>query len=112
MNDPKTVREYRTIKDLVIKILADPQANHYKGLDCRDSDKLLSYRVYERIARDNGFKGIYIPFELFSVLPSFETISRCRRYVQNDMGLYTPTTEETTRRRKLRKQTLDRGLPL
>jgi hypothetical protein len=108
VRDAHTEGEYRTIKDLVIKILADERANSYKGMDCRDSDKLLSYRVYERIARDNGYKGIFIPFELFGKLPSFETISRCRRYIQNDLGLYQPTLEATKKRRKVRQDTVNK----
>lgn len=98
----KTKKEYKTIKDLVLKILADPQTN-YKKLTCRDSDKLLSYRVYERIVKDNGHRGIFIPFELFGILPSFETISRARRYIQNDLGLYLPS-EEVAQRRKVRQK--------
>ena len=102
MNDEKTVKEYKTTKDLVLKILAQDEM-------ARNSDKLLSYRVYERIAIDNGFKGIFIPFSIFGILPSFETISRVRRYYQNDLGLYPPTKKEVRNRRKLRQHTIETG---
>jgi transposase len=46
--------------------------------ETRDNDKMLCYRVYEKIAKENGEK-IFIPFNLFKKFPAFETISRLRR---------------------------------
>lgn len=43
---------------------------------CRNDDKWLTYRVMR------FFTNIYIPFEDFSKLPSFESVSRCRRKIR------------------------------
>lgn len=46
--------------------------------ETQTNDKMLCYRVYERISKENG-QGIFIPFNLFKQFPAFETISRIRR---------------------------------
>ena len=46
--------------------------------ETKDNDKMLCYRVWERIAKENG-EMVWMPFNLFKILPAFETISRTRR---------------------------------
>jgi hypothetical protein len=79
---------------LVEKILAKDERT-------RNSDTWLCFRVYEEIAKKYG-KRIFIPFELFEKFPSFETITRVRRKLQNDEGKYLPS-EETQQMRKDRQ---------
>ena len=62
------------VKDVVENIL---KTDHR----ARNDDKWLNYCVQRR------FVHIYIPFEEFSNMPSFESISRCRRKIQAE-GLY------------------------
>ena len=80
---PETLKEFSTTEAQVRLLLATEER-------CRNDDKWLSYRVFEQIAKAKG-KYVFIPFELFREFPSFETISRCRRKVQNKEGLYPPT---------------------
>jgi len=87
--------EFKTERDRVTVILAADER-------ARNSDKWLVYKVWEQVARENGFKGIFVPFELFAKLPTTETITRSRRYIQHNLGLYPPTTQEIADRRKLR----------
>jgi hypothetical protein len=54
---------------------------------CRNDDKWLTYKVFERVARDNG-QGIFIPFNLFNKFPAFETIKRTRATIQNKEGKF------------------------
>jgi hypothetical protein len=82
---------------LVEKILS-------QDMEARNNDKWLCFRVYEEIARKHG-KGIFIPFELFEKFPSFETITRVRRKIQNDEGKYLPD-EETQQMRRERQETM------
>lgn len=58
-------------KEIVKQILEEyPKA--------RKDDKWLCYLVYQKICQDEN-QGIFIPFNLFKILPAFETISRVRR---------------------------------
>jgi len=82
---------------LVERILA-------KDEKARENDTWLCFRVFEEIARKYG-KGIFIPFELFEKFPSFETITRVRRKLQNDEGKYLPS-EETLQMRKDRQESM------
>jgi len=63
----------------------------------RNDDKYLVYEVLQNICRANGSK-MFIPFELFEVFPSFETITRIRRKLQNERHLYLPSVEVIERR--------------
>ncbi len=69
------------IKDVVHSILK-------KDSRARNNDK---YLILETL-RHMGFK-VYIDYEDLEVMPSFETITRCRRYIQNEMGECLPTEE-------------------
>lgn len=61
--------EFKNIKEIVTKILEeDPR--------CRNDDKWLTYKVMSHFTR------IFIPFEDFKIIPSFETIARSRRLIQ------------------------------
>ena len=44
----------------------------------KSDDKWLCYKVYEYICNENK-EAMWIPFNLFKILPAFETISRTRR---------------------------------
>ena len=51
--------------------------------ETKSNDKMLCYKVYERIAKQNG-ETIWIPFNLFKLFPAFETISRIRRKLNEE----------------------------
>jgi hypothetical protein len=69
---------------------------------CKNSDKWLIYRVLEEICSEKGEK-LFIPWTLFDEFPSYESISRCRRKIQNDEQRHLPTDQEVIDRRKIRK---------
>jgi len=81
----KIHQEFRTARGLVYQLLRNEPK-------CRDEDKWLCFRVYEEIAKREG-KTVFIPFEIFNKFPSFETISRVRRKLQNKEGKFLPSNE-------------------
>jgi len=76
MQDIET--EMKRTKDLVKEILAQDER-------ARNDDKWLILKVVGRITR------IYIPYQDLEKIPSFETITRVRRKIQNEEKLYLPT---------------------
>ena len=82
-----TIEKKLKTEALVEQILREDQR-------ARDDDLWLTYRVYQKLTR------VFIPFEDFARLPRPETISRARRKIQNDKGLYPPSPEARNRRRK------------
>lgn len=65
-------------KDTVEEIIAVDQR-------ARDDDKWLIYRVYKEY-------GVEIPYEKLKTLPAFESITRCRRKLQ-EVGQYPASVE-------------------
>ena len=90
-----TVAEIRGTRKLVYDLMASDSR-------CRGDDKWLCYQLYNRIASDHS-QRVFIPFDLFNELPSFETISRARRYIQNDLGLFLSTAKITADRGERRE---------
>ena len=88
-------QEFRTIKELVRNEMKEDER-------CRNDDKWLTWRVMRH------FTSIYIPFEDFSKMPSFETIRRARQIIQNKDGVLLPTEKRAIQRRN-REQNI-RGL--
>jgi len=74
-------REVQKIKGFVEEALAEDER-------CRNSDHWLILEVLRKM----GFK-IYINYDELSRMPSFETITRCRRFLQNAQGKYSPRPE-------------------
>jgi hypothetical protein len=70
--------------------------------NAKNSDKWLIYRVLEEISQENGEK-LFIPFTLFDEFPSFESITRCRRKL-NEEGKHLPTDREVIEKRKKREK--------
>lgn len=62
-------------KERIRKILKENPAS-------RNDDKLLTYLVFQEIAKENG-QAVFIPFNLFSKFPAFETVKRTRAFIQN-----------------------------
>ena len=63
----------------------------------RSDDKWLCYCVIDAICNAHG-KKMFIPFELFKEFPSYETITRVRRRIQNDRKELLPNTSTQARR--------------
>ncbi len=61
----------------------------------RDNDTWLIIQVLRKM----GFK-IFIDYSDLNKLPSFESITRCRRHVQNDKGKFLPSERATNTRTK------------
>lgn len=73
-------------KERIIKILKEkPEA--------RQDDKLLTYLVFQEIAKENG-QGIFIPFNLFKKFPAFETVKRTRAKIQNEEKQFLPDNQK------------------
>jgi len=92
----KVSEEIETTEELVRGILK-------QDIRCRNSDKKLVWSVLNIIAKRNGYK-LYIPFELFEKYPAYETISRVRRKIQNNQGLYLPTDPQVLIKRGLKEK--------
>ena len=72
-------------REIIEKILAEDSL-------ARESDKWLTYKVLQEIANLNGEK-IFIPFNIWDKLPSFETIRRERATIQNKEKRFLPNGE-------------------
>lgn len=94
-NTEYTLKEFKSVKDIVEYYLAT-------DVVCRNSDKLLTYKVFNYIAKQYN-KQIYIPFELFQIFPAFETVKRLRAVIQNKEKRYRPTDLKVIEKRKYRK---------
>ena len=86
-----TRTEINQVSKKVLKILESDER-------ARGDDKWLTYKVFRE------YTNIYIPFEDFKNLPSFETVSRCRRKIQNKDGLFLPTDNRVRMQRKVRRE--------
>ena len=86
----ETIREFSTVKKLVREILES-------DIKTRNSDKWLIYKTLCSICQKYD-KRIFIPFELFDMLPSYETITRCRRKL-NEQGICLPTNPDVLKQR-------------
>ncbi len=89
MTDLEVKQELRKIKELV---LAELEADSR----CRNDDLWLLWKIWRK------FSPIYIPFEDFQKLPSFESVRRCRQLCQAK-GLFLPTDEMVLKRRRREK---------
>jgi len=69
------------LKDVVHEVLSED----YKS---RNSDKWLILEVLRKM----GFK-IYIDYNELEDIPSFESITRCRRFIQNNLGECLPNQQ-------------------
>lgn len=90
----ETMHEFNTVKDLILTLLEKEERT-------RNDDKWLTFRVMQH------FTKIYIPFEDFEKIPSFETIKRCRAIIQNKEGKFQPTSPEVILKRQSRRSILE-----
>jgi hypothetical protein len=81
-------KEIKTIKDLVQELLDNDER-------CRGDDKWLILRVLRKL----GFK-IYVEYRDLADMPSFETITRCRRKIQEEKPDSSPSEEILLSREK------------
>ena len=87
----ETKYEFEKVKDLVEKLLQKEER-------CRNDDKWLTFRVMQH------FTKIFIPFEDFEKMPSFETVKRTRAHIQNVEKRFIPTKPEVLAKRQQRKE--------
>lgn len=93
MEDKKTRKEFKKVKELVEELLRTDDR-------CRNDDKWLTYQVMRY------FTNIYIPFEDFNKLPAFETVKRVRATIQNTENRFLPTDPDVFKKRYVRAQTV------
>jgi hypothetical protein len=86
-----TKAEFRTVRAIIEDILE-------KDIRARNDDKYLSFRVMQY------FTKIYIPFEDFDKMPSWETIKRVRAFIQNIEHRFEPTDPDVKAKRQRRQQ--------
>ena len=82
-----TKKEIESIKSLVKELMEEDSR-------CREDDKWLTFRVMRQ------YSNVYIPFEDFDKLPSFETISRVRRKIQADGQLLASAKVQAQRKER------------
>ena len=88
------------VYEMVKQVLAE---SHY----ARNSDLALAVIIWkkyysEHIFQYNGMNSIQL--ESLKTLPLFDTISRARRMIQNDEGLYLPTNIEVVKARRINEE--------
>ncbi len=54
---------------------------------CREDTKWLTYKVLQEIAARHG-QRIFLPYNLFAIFPSFESVARCKRDIMNKEGKF------------------------
>lgn len=86
-----TKSEFKTVKSIIEDILE-------KDIRARNDDRWLTYKVFRY------FTNIYIPFEDFEKLPAFETVKRCRAYIQNIEHRFEPTDPNVKAKRQQRQR--------
>lgn len=84
-------KEFETVKSQVRKAMANEER-------CRNDDKYLTWKVMR------NYTNIYIKFEDFEKLPSFETIRRTRQLLQNKEGVLLPTDPAVRVKRQERER--------
>jgi hypothetical protein len=89
----ETIMEYDSTKELVESILK-------KDEKARNSDKELIYRI---MAEKTPESPIMVTKSLWDSMPSFESITRCRRKLQ-EKGLYLPTDPKVRVRRHIKEE--------
>ena len=78
----------------------------------RDSDKklIIAYLLHtgQNIKRDKRTGDLVFRFNPYRIgeLPSFESITRSRRRIQNTYGLYLPTKESIARQRRIKEEVI------
>jgi len=65
--------------------------------ELRNSDKLLLFYYWRLI---NNYQGELEDNDILNLTPG-ETITRVRRYIQNDLNLFLPTDEDVIRAREI-----------
>jgi len=73
---------------------------------CRSDDKFLIWKFI----REKAGIAIYIPFNDFGRMPSFESIRRIRAHIQNVEHVLLPTDENVRRRRRINEEEWRRWL--
>lgn len=74
-------QDMNSIKNIVHEILT-------KDFKARNNDKWLIIQTLRKM----GFK-IYVDYEELDNMPSFGSITRCRRFIQNDLKECLPSPE-------------------
>ena len=91
--DEELLDKLKTTKERVEWLL-------YKYPNARNSDLYLTI-LYLRKFTELGKYIKYIPYNVIKRYDGiFETVRRCRQYVQNTLGKYPPTDEEVLRKRR------------
>lgn len=98
-----TKKEFGKIKDIVLSVLES-------SVRSRNEDMFLILKVLVVLGEDIVVElkdGVPVPVwrmtDLRSIA-SFETITRCRREVQNGLGLFLPTDPKVLLRRRIRQE--------
>lgn len=99
--------EFDKMGELVLDILARSER-------CRNDDHFLILKVLERLGEDihaelaREGKGYHIVWRIKDLgrVSSFETITRCRRHVQNTLGLWLPTDLDVALKRRIREDSV------
>lgn len=67
--------QHGKLKKVVEKLLREDEV-------CRRDTKILTYKVLRH------YTNIFIPFEDFKKIPTFESIARCKRDIMNKEGKF------------------------
>jgi len=96
--------EILTIRDIILEVLKENEG-------ARNSDTLLIFLFLvkcgqvEIVMGDEA--GYFIPKKNYHNLPSMESISRCRRKIQNEEMLYPATDPDVIQRRRQNEEDMN-----
>jgi len=103
-DEEKLLEKLRTTKERVEWLLK-------KYPNARNSDLYLTILYLRKFTKLGKFIK-YIPYNIIKEYEGiFETIRRCRQYVQNTLGKYPPTDEEVLRKRRKKAEKYRRVMP-
>ena len=93
--------EFKNTRDVVEEVLEEDKLS-------RNNDKWLIFKVLQKMGFNVQLENGYLKFELelcdMYKFPSFETITRVRREIQNDLGKYLPTDPMVMHQRKIKEE--------
>jgi hypothetical protein len=87
----------RVDRDLIKKNVFELLKNDERT---RNDDRWLIYRYIRDIQKIN----IFIPFEDFKRMIPFESVSRCRRHIQNNDKVFLPTDQKVREHRQISEE--------
>ena len=90
-------KEFKDMEERVLRVLESSMLS-------RNSDKWLIFEVLQLLKFKTIGKTVLINFNDLEDVPSFETITRCRRKIQNKDNKFLPTDPQVLVKRRFKEE--------